>query len=57
LAEAARRREGSYLLRSNVAAGDPARLWTFYLQLLEVEQAFKELKGGAGDPPDLSSNR
>ena len=24
---------------------DPAQLWTFYLQLVEVEQAFKELKG------------
>ena len=48
LAEAlreARRREGSYLLRSNVTGGDPAQLWAFYLQLVEVEQAFKELKG------------
>jgi hypothetical protein len=40
----ARRREGSYLLRSNVTEGDPAQLWMFYLQLVEVEQAFKELK-------------
>ena len=40
----ARRREGSYLLRSNVTASDPAQLWGFYLQLTEVEQAFKELK-------------
>src|SRR3954449_1518906 len=40
----ARRREGSYLLRSNRTAGDPAQLWSFYLQLVEVEQAFKELK-------------
>ena len=40
-----RRREGSYLLRSNVTGGDPAQLWEFYLQLVEVEQAFKELKG------------
>jgi len=41
---AARRREGSYLLRSNLTAADPAKLWAFYLQLVEVEQAFKELK-------------
>jgi transposase len=41
----ARRREGSYLLRSHVTGGDPAQLWAFYLQLVEVEQAFKELKG------------
>ena len=38
------RREGRYLLRSNMADTDPARLWQFYLQLTEVEQAFKELK-------------
>jgi hypothetical protein len=41
----ARRREGSYLLRSNVAGSDPAQLRAFYLLLVEVEQAFKELKG------------
>ena len=35
----ARRREGSYLLRSNATGGDPAQLWAFYLQLV------KELKG------------
>ena len=39
------RREGSYLLRSNLTDSDPAKLWMFYLQLIEVEQAFKELKG------------
>jgi hypothetical protein len=27
----ARRREGSYLLRSNLTGGDPAQLWAFYL--------------------------
>ncbi|MFL5333989.1 MAG: IS1634 family transposase, partial [Geminicoccaceae bacterium] len=41
----ARRREGSYLLRSNMTGRDPAELWRFYLQLVEVEQAFKALKG------------
>ena len=39
-----RRREGSYLLRSNLTDRDPAQLWAFYLQLVEVEQSFKELK-------------
>ncbi len=39
-----RRREGRYLLRTNLGAQDPDRLWTFYIQLTEVEQAFKELK-------------
>ena len=38
------RREGRYLLRSNLADTDPAKLWQFYLQLTEIEQAFKELK-------------
>jgi transposase len=38
------RREGCYLLRSNLAATDPAELWKYYIQLTEVEQAFKELK-------------
>jgi hypothetical protein len=40
----ARRREGSYILRSNLTGSDPAQLWMLYLQLIEVEQAFKELK-------------
>lgn len=40
-----RRREGRYLLRSNLTEADPARLWEFYLQLVEVEAAFKDLKG------------
>ena len=39
-----RRREGHYLLRSNLARESPAKLWQFYIQLTEVEQAFKELK-------------
>jgi Transposase DDE domain len=41
---AARRREGSYLLRSNIRGDDPGHLWRLYLQLVEIEQAFKELK-------------
>ena len=41
---AVRRREGRYLLRTNLNGYDPAQLWTFYVQLTEVEQAFKELK-------------
>jgi transposase len=39
-----RRREGHYLLRSNLTRESPAKLWQFYIQLTEVEQAFKELK-------------
>jgi transposase len=40
-----RRREGRYLLRSNLTEADPALLWNYYLQLVEIEQAFKNLKG------------
>jgi transposase len=40
----ARRREGRYLLRSNLCEDDPARLWQFYIQLVEIEAAFKNLK-------------
>jgi hypothetical protein len=38
------RREGRYLLRTNMTDENPAKLWEFYFQLTEVEQAFKELK-------------
>ncbi|HKX62126.1 MAG TPA: IS1634 family transposase, partial [Verrucomicrobiae bacterium] len=38
------RREGRYLLRSNLTADDPARLWQLYIQLTQVEAAFKDLK-------------
>jgi transposase len=40
-----RLREGRYLLRSNLTEGDPATLWSYYLQLVQVEEAFRTLKG------------
>lgn len=40
----ARRREGRYLLRTNLTGEDPATLWHYYIQLVQVEQAFKTLK-------------
>jgi hypothetical protein len=42
---AARRREGRYLLRSNLTESDPALIWQYYIQLVAVEEAFKTLKG------------
>jgi hypothetical protein len=39
-----RRREGRYLLRTNLTENDPALLWQYYIQLVAVEQAFKNLK-------------
>ena len=41
----ARRREGRYLLRTNLTNQDPAVLWQYYVQLVAVEEAFKNLKG------------
>jgi transposase len=40
-----RRREGRYLLRTNLTGSDPAELWRYYIQLTQVEEAFRNLKG------------
>lgn len=40
----ARRREGRYLLRTNLCQRDPVELWSFYIQLVEIEAVFKTLK-------------
>lgn len=39
-----RRREGRYLLRTNLKNREQAELWQFYVQLVQVEEAFKNLK-------------
>jgi transposase len=39
------RREGRYLLRTNLTETDPALIWEYYLQLVAIEAAFKNLKG------------
>jgi hypothetical protein len=39
-----RRREGRYLLRTNLTETDPVKLWNYYLQLVRVEEAFRTLK-------------
>jgi transposase len=41
----ARRHEGRYLLRTNLTETDPTKLWSYYLQLVRIEEAFKNLKG------------
>ena len=41
----ARRREGRYLLRSNLCDKDPAVLWQLYMLLTQIEEAFRNLKG------------
>jgi transposase len=51
-----RRREGRYLLRTNLAHGAPEQLWSFYIQLTEVEQAFKELKNDLAVRPIFHRN-
>jgi hypothetical protein len=40
----ARSREGRYLLRTNLVEEDPANLWSHYLLLVAVAEAFKNLK-------------
>ncbi len=40
-----RRREGRYLLRTNLTGDDPATLWQYNIQLVAVEEAFRNLKG------------
>ena len=40
-----RRREGRYLLRTNLVGREPEQMWEFYTQLVQVEEAFKNLKG------------
>jgi len=40
-----RRREGRYLLRTNLVDRAPEQMWEFYIQLVQVEEAFKTLKG------------
>ena len=52
----ARRREGRYLLRTNLTENDPAQLWSYYLQLVAVEEAFKNLKGDLGIRPIFHQN-
>ena len=42
---ARRRREGRYLLRTNLTGSVPAELWRYYIQLVQVEEAFKTIKG------------
>jgi transposase len=41
----ARRHEGRYLLRSNLCDRLPVKLWELYIQLTQVEEAFKNIKG------------
>jgi transposase len=40
----ARRREGHYLLRSNLSGENPGQLWHLYVLLTQIEEAFKNLK-------------
>ena len=47
------RREGRYLLRSNLGGDDPGRLWNLYIQLVEIEEAFKNLKGDLSLRPNF----
>jgi hypothetical protein len=43
--------DGHYLLRSNLVGEDPAVLWERYIQLTQIEAAFKSMKGELGIRP------
>jgi len=45
------RREGSYLLRTNLDENQPELIWQSYMQLCHVEEAFRTLKGDLGLRP------
>ncbi len=47
----AERRDGYYLLRSNLTAEDPAVLWSRYVQLTQIEAVFRSLKTELGIRP------
>lgn len=51
-----RRREGRYLLRTNLSDQDPGQLWQFYTQLVRVEEAFRNLKGDLALRPIYHQN-
>src|SRR6201981_2064717 len=44
-------RDGHYLLRSNLTAGDPSVLWARYVQLTQIESVFRSLKSELGIRP------
>lgn len=44
-------RDGHYLLRSNLVGEDPSVLWERYIQLTQIEAAFKTLKSELGLRP------
>ena len=48
---AAESRDGHYLLRSNLVSEDPTLLWERYVQLTQIEAAFKTLKSELGIRP------
>jgi hypothetical protein len=47
----AEQRDGHYLLRSNLTAEDPGVLWERYIQLTQIEAAFKLMKSQLGLRP------
>jgi len=46
-----REREGNYLLRTNQEEATPATLWEQYMQLVQIEDVFRTLKGDLGVRP------
>ena len=51
------RREGRYLLRTNLTEEDPVRLWELYMRLVQVEETFRTLKGDLAVRPIHHQNQ
>jgi len=48
--------DGHYLLRTNLVAEEPAVLWDRYMQLTQIEAAFKCFEERSGHSSGLPSN-
>lgn len=52
----AEQRDGHYLLRSNLTGEDPAVRWTRYVQLTQIEAAFRTLNQNSASVPSTTGS-
>jgi hypothetical protein len=52
-----RRREGRYLLRTNLTETDPVKPWNYDPQLVSVAETFRTLTGDSRDSPERPPGR
>src|SRR5215813_8604070 len=51
-----RRREGRYLLRTNLTEQDPVKLWEYYLQLVAVNRHSRISKAISPSAPSITNS-